>query len=295
MATVTADAQSVGRAIATTHVTWKEVFKRLKPYDKASTHVYGVPRGGMICAGFMAHAVPVIDPARSNLILDDVVDSGATMLRYRTQFPAVPYVNLYNKQGKDAGLGWIRFPWEEHDQPRDAVVRLIQHIGEDANREGLADTPDRVLRALREMTDGYMQNPEHILKARFESDTDELIVLRGIRFTSLCEHHMLPFVGTATVGYIPSEHVIGISKLARLVQCYARRLQIQERLTQQVAAALMKHAKPLGVGVVLTAKHSCMGCRGANQPDSDMITSAMLGVLRDKPEARAELMAVVVP
>lgn len=161
------------------------------------------------------------------------------------------------------------------------------------DRDGLRETPARVLRAFREMTAGYSEDPAKILATTFEAAHDELIVLNGIRFVSLCEHHLLPFHGTASVGYIPKGRVVGISKLARLVQCFARRLQIQERLTEQVARALQEHAHAVGVGVVINAHHACMGCRGVRQPDADMVTSVMLGILRECATARSEFMSIV--
>jgi GTP cyclohydrolase I len=122
---------------------------------------------------------------------------------------------------------------------------------------------------------------------------DEMVVLRGVRFQSLCEHHLLPFVGVAHVGYVPVARVVGLSKLARLVACFARRLQIQERMTDQIAQAIMEHLKPKGAAVVIEATHSCMAFRGAAQSDARMVTSSMLGVMREKPEARAEFLRLV--
>ena len=174
----------------------------------------------------------------------------------------------------------------------EAVRNLLRLINEDPNRDGLKDTPRRVLAMYRELTAGYEMNPADLLTRTFEETSDELIVLDGIEFTSLCEHHLLPFIGTATIGYIPRDRVVGISKLARLVDCYARRLQVQERMTRQIAEAMMAHLKPEGCGVVLVAHHSCMGCRGVRKPEARMITSALHGVLRDKPEARSEFLAL---
>jgi len=174
----------------------------------------------------------------------------------------------------------------------DAVRCLLHTIGEDIDREGLLDTPKRVVKALTEMTVGYDMDPAEALSTTFDVDHDSLVVLRGIRFASMCEHHMLPFTGTATVGYIPSGRVVGLSKLARVVDVFAKRLQVQERLTEQVANAVMEHVDAAGCGVVIRAHHGCMGCRGVKQPDAEMITSCMLGVLRDDPAARAELMSV---
>lgn len=174
-----------------------------------------------------------------------------------------------------------------------AVEALLVTIGEDPEREGLQDTPARVVKALLEMTAGYNQEPVEILATTFGADGyDEMVVLRGIRFTSLCEHHLLPFSGVAHVGYVPKDRVVGLSKLARLVECYGKRLQLQERMTRQIAEALIEHLEPLGAGVVVSAQHSCMGCRGVRQPDAAMVTSAMLGVLRTDAAARTEFMAL---
>ena len=287
MAAVTATAQRLERQIS-----WFEVFGRLEQVDNVGTNVYGVPRGGMICAGFMSKAVNVIDPADADVIIDDVVDSGRTRDEYKARYPGTPFVGLWDKT-KDDRREWLIFPWEQngHERgPTDAVVRILEFIGEDPTREGLVDTPDRVLRALREMTSGKTVNPEKLLEARFTVDHDEMVLLRGVRFTSLCEHHILPFIGSATVGYIPNGKVIGLSKLARVVDCFARRLQLQERMTEQIAQTIQKHVAPLGVGVIIKASHSCLGCRGAKQPDTDMVTSCLLGYLRERPETRAEFM-----
>jgi GTP cyclohydrolase I len=171
----------------------------------------------------------------------------------------------------------------------DAVVSLLRMIGEDPSRNGLLETPRRVVAALREMTSGYNESPSEILSKTFEETSDELIVLRGIEFYSICEHHLLPFYGTVSVGYLPGE-VVGISKLARLVHCFARRLQIQERLTGQIAGAISEHLHARGVAVIVTAHHLCMGCRGVKQPSTELVTSAMLGTLRDDAVTRAEFL-----
>lgn len=171
----------------------------------------------------------------------------------------------------------------------EAVSTLLRFIGEDPSRDGLADTPDRVVRAWREMTAGYGEDPAEILSRTFEETSDELVILDGISFYSTCEHHLLPFYGTASIGYLPGK-VVGISKLARLVQCYARRLQIQERMTKQIAAAIATHLDARGVGVVVRAHHLCMGCRGARQPATQMVTSSMLGVLRNDAVSRSEFL-----
>jgi GTP cyclohydrolase I len=189
--------------------------------------------------------------------------------------------------------GWVQFPWEHDSAPTDAVVRLLQFVGEDVKRDGLIKTPARVVKALGEMTEGYKQDPAEILSTTFDVAYDEMVVLRNIQFTSMCEHHMLPFIGEATVAYIPGKRVVGLSKLARLVHCFARRLQVQERMTQQIAQAIQEHLTPQGVGVVVSAHHQCMSCRGVRQSGGKMITSTLLGAFRDDPAARAEFLAFV--
>lgn len=174
---------------------------------------------------------------------------------------------------------------------RQGVRNMLVLAGQDPDSPDLQDTPHRVLAAFLEMTSGYDEPVADLFKT-FDDHSDEMVVLSGIRFASLCEHHLLPFVGTATVGYIPRDRVVGVSKLARVVDAYARRLQVQERLTRQVADAIELHLEPVGVGVVMQAHHACMGVRGACQPDALMTTSAMHGALRDKPEARAEFLAL---
>lgn len=170
-----------------------------------------------------------------------------------------------------------------------AVRDLLLSMGEDPARNGLLETPARVCKALREMTEGYRMDPAVILSKTFAESYDEVVILRDIAFTSLCEHHLLPFIGTVDIGYIPGK-VVGLSKLARLVDCFAKRLQMQERLARQIAGALELHLEAKGVAVVIRGTHACMSCRGVRKPGSEMITSLMLGVFRDHPEARAEFL-----
>jgi GTP cyclohydrolase I len=170
-----------------------------------------------------------------------------------------------------------------------AVATLLEYVGEDPMRDGLLDTPSRVVRALRELTSGYDEDPAQILSRTFDESSDELILLRDIAFHSTCEHHLLPFHGTVTIGYLPGK-VVGISKLARLVDCFARRLQIQERMTTQIAQAIETHLESRGTGVIVSARHLCMACRGVKQESSAMVTSAMLGGLRADASSRAEFL-----
>lgn len=171
----------------------------------------------------------------------------------------------------------------------EAVTALLRLVGEDPERDGLRETPRRVVKAFLEMTAGYDESPADILSKTFAEHSDELIVLRGIDFHSMCEHHLLPFQGVAHVGYLPGK-VVGISKLARLVHCFARRLQIQERMTQQIASAVETHLEARGVGVIVAAHHLCMGCRGVRLPNTQLVTSAMLGTLRNSAETRSEFL-----
>ena len=175
-----------------------------------------------------------------------------------------------------------------------AIRDLILWVGEDPDREGLRQTPARVVKAFSEMTEGYGADIPKILSKTFESDGyDEIVVLRGIRFTSLCEHHLLPFVGQAAVGYIPGDRVVGLSKLERLVHAVSRRFQIQERMTIEIVDWLAECLDPLGAGVVVRAHHSCMGCRGVRDQDAQMVTSSLVRSFRDKPEARAEFFRMI--
>lgn len=172
----------------------------------------------------------------------------------------------------------------------EVLANLIGELG--GNAEAVANTPLRFLKALHEMTRGRLEDPAVILSKRFAAGSDELVVLRGIEFVSLCEHHLLPFTGTADVGYLPPEsgEVVGLSKLARLVDCFARRLQIQERMTHDIAHSLMTCLVAKGAAVVVRARHSCMGCRGVKKPGAEMVTSCVLGLFRTEPGLRAEFL-----
>jgi GTP cyclohydrolase I len=175
----------------------------------------------------------------------------------------------------------------------EAAVRvLIEWAGDDPGREGLLETPGRVVRAYRQLFAGYEEDPREYLEKTFEEvgGYDELVVLRDIRVVSFCEHHMLPFIGRAHVGYLPTKRVVGISKLSRVVNAFARRLQIQEKLTADIAEAIQDILEPQGVGVMIEAEHSCMTMRGVNTPGSNLITSRLMGVIRDDPRTREEFL-----
>jgi len=176
-----------------------------------------------------------------------------------------------------------------------AVRTLLRWAGDNPNREGLVDTPSRVVRAYEEFFSGYHEDPEEILRRTFEETDgyDEMVLLRDIRLESHCEHHVVPIIGKAHVAYLPDKRVVGISKLARVVEIYARRLQIQEKLTAQIANCIQEVLHPRGVAVVIEAAHQCMTTRGVRKPGVTMVTSRMLGAFRDDPSTRREFMALI--
>ena len=176
----------------------------------------------------------------------------------------------------------------------EAVRTLLVELGEDPDRQGLSGTPDRVRRMYAELTYGYAADPEALLnKAAFEVDYDEMVVVRDIEFFSLCEHHLLPFFGKAHVGYLPRGRIIGLSKIPRVVDMYAHRLQVQERLTQQVAGFLMERLNPKGVGCVIEARHLCTVMRGVKKQEATMVTSSMLGTFRADARTRSEFLTFI--
>jgi GTP cyclohydrolase IA len=176
----------------------------------------------------------------------------------------------------------------------DLVRVMLSQIGEDPARDGLRRTPERFERALRYLTSGYHQDPEKVLSgAMFAVCYDQMVVVKDIDLFSLCEHHILPFFGKCHVAYIPDKRVVGLSKIPRLVNIYSRRLQIQERLTNQIAQAIQKGIQPLGVGVVIEARHLCMAMRGVEKHRTETITSAMLGAFRENQQTREEFLALI--
>ena len=192
----------------------------------------------------------------------------------------------------------VQQPAETSEQPTDSleahVRAILASLGEDPDREGLEKTPKRVATAWRFLTGGYREDPDTIINgALFTEDYEEMIVEKDIDFYSLCEHHMLPFHGKAHVAYLPRKKIVGVSKLARLVDAYARRLQVQERLTNQIANTIMERIKPLGAAVVMEAEHMCMRMRGVQKQNSTIITSALLGAFRTEEKTRAEFMTLI--
>jgi GTP cyclohydrolase I len=174
-----------------------------------------------------------------------------------------------------------------------AVKEILLAVGEDVEREGLKKTPTRVANMYAELLAGMHEDPKQHLRSVFTEDYDEIVLLRDIPFYSICEHHLMPFIGSAHIAYLPSGGILGVSKLARIVDCFARRLQTQERLTGQIADFIMNNLKPRGAAVVLEASHSCMTIRGIKKPGSVMVTSALRGIFRRDPKSRSEIMSLM--
>lgn len=282
------------------YMTWEEVDKRLKKIPSFKK-MYGVPRGGEVVAGLKSTAGFYHAPtaADADIVVDDIIDSGATMKRVlgsivgRRKLPKF-YALVDKRVPKDKALGWVVFPWESKDASSDiadTVVRQLEFLGENPKREGLVDTPKRVVEALKEMTAGLHLDPTEHLKVTFNEKCDEMVVVRDIPYFSLCEHHLLPFFGKVTVAYLPNRSVVGLSKVPRMIDGYARRPQVQERFTQQIADAMEKTLKPFGVGVLVTGSHMCQRMRGVKS-EGEMLTCALRGAFRTDPMARAEFMAL---
>jgi GTP cyclohydrolase I len=200
------------------------------------------------------------------------------------------------KNGKNARTNRSQGPGRpSRGEAEEAVRVLIRWAGDDPSREGLLGTPDRVIRSYEEFFAGYDSDPVEILTRTFEeiAGYDEMVVLKDIRFESHCEHHMLPIIGRAHVAYLPDHRVVGISKLARIVEAYARRLQIQEKMTAEIASAIDEVLQPKGVAVVIDAAHQCMTTRGVHKPGVSMVTSRMLGAFRDNPSTRREFLSII--
>lgn len=266
--------------------------------------LYGVPRGGIPVVYLLMSLAPkmfsISDTAEdAHVIIDDIVDSGRTKRRYVEKYPQKPFhalcdfLEMGHRQGR-----WVVFPWEVSEQGADSsaddiVVRLLQKIGENPNRGGLIETPKRVLKAWEEWTSGYGQDPRVHLKC-FEDGAeryDQMVAVKDLPFYSHCEHHLAAFFGTATIAYLPDKKVVGLSKLGRVLRIFSRRLQVQERLTCQIADALHECLEPRGVGVLLRARHLCMESRGLSTQGHHTETCALRGLfLEDK--VKSEFLAL---
>lgn len=263
---------------------------------------YPIPRGGVPVAYLLGSLVPrllIVDtPQEADIFIDDLIDSGSTCERYCDEYPGKPFFALLDKRTDEQFRGeWIVFPWEVTDTGADAsgddiVVRLLQLVGEDPTREGLQETPARVVKAWRHWCSGYGKDPAKLLKVFKDGGEtyDQLVLVKDIPIYSHCEHHLAAIIGTASIAYIPNGKIVGLSKLSRLADMFARRLQVQERLTDQIADALFKHLEPKGVGVLIKARHLCMESRGICQQGHHTVTTALRGVIKDEPETRAEFL-----
>lgn len=262
---------------------------------------YAVPRGGIPVAYLLQGLVGfhiTSNPADADIFIDDLIDSGSTCERYCDEYPGKPFFALLDKRTDEQFRGeWIVFPWEVTDEGADdsgadIITRLLQLVGEDPTREGLTETPTRVVKAWRHWCSGYGKDPAKLLKV-FEDGGetyDQMVLVKDIPIYSHCEHHLAAIIGTASIAYIPNGKIVGLSKLSRLADMFARRLQVQERLTDQIADALFKHLEPKGVGVLIKARHLCMESRGICQQGHHTVTTALRGVIKDEPETRAEFL-----
>lgn len=262
---------------------------------------FPIPRGGVPAAYAFASNfnVDIVDtPEEADFFIDDIIDSGDTMREWCERYPGKPFFALVDKTDPiEAALypGYVVFPWEgdSNTSIEGNVRRLLQFAGDDPSREGLLETPRRVAKALSHWFSGYDKDPKSILKV-FEDggeNYDQMVVVKDIPIYSKCEHHMADIFGTATIAYIPNGKIVGLSKLSRLADMFARRLQVQERLTANIADALQEHLQPKGVGVIIKARHMCMESRGICQQGHHTVTTALRGVILNEPATRAEFLS----
>mgnify|MGYP005812527301 CR=1 FL=1 len=271
-------------------ITWDEVFHRLNKITSCfdeDTLVYGIPRGGMIVAGLTGRVTDNVHEA--HIIIDDLYDSGTTYKRWHKKYPDKKFIFLYDKR-KEYQNTWLEFPWEYtgEKEVEENVIRILEYLGEDATREGLKDTPKRYIKFWKE----FLSPPEFNFTTFESEEYDEIIAQTNIPFYSVCEHHLAPFFGYGTIAYIPNKRIVGLSKLARTLDTYSRRLQNQERITTQIAELLMEKLEAKGVAVILKAKHLCMEMRGVKKHDTWTTTSKMIGFFKDDEKARNEIMQI---
>ena len=262
---------------------------------------YAVPRGGIPVAYLLQGLVGfhiTSDPADADIFIDDLIDSGSTCERYCDEYPGKAFFALLDKRIDEVFRGeWIVFPWEVTDEGTDdsgtdVITRLLQLVGEDPSREGLLETPARVVKAWRHWCSGYGKDAGALLKV-FEDGAekyDQMVLVKDIPIYSHCEHHLAAIIGTASIAYIPNGKIVGLSKLSRLADMFARRLQVQERLTDQIADALVEHLQPVGVGVIIKARHLCMESRGVCQQGHHTVTTALRGAIKEEPQTRSEFL-----
>jgi len=251
--------------------------------------VYPVPRGGIYAALLLGFEI-VDSPDKANVIVDDLIDSGSTKAQHEVLYPDKPFYALLTKAHDDL---WIEFPWERnqrnpHESVTDNVSRILQYLGEDVSREGLLETPKRYIKAMEE----FLSPPEFNMTT-FQADSQDMIIVDNITFESMCEHHLFPFHGVGHIGYIPTDKMVGISKIPRTLELFSRRLQNQERIGSQVADHLMHHLQPKGVIVILEAAHMCMCMRGVRKPGAMTKTSALRGLFCTDSDLRNEFLQLI--
>jgi len=274
---------------------------RLITIDKlVGKKCYAIPRGGI--PALLAVAASGINitiahsPEEADFFIDDIIDSGATKKRFSHLYPCKPFFALIDKADYPEH-GWVVFPWEGEAEGgiEDNIRRMLQFIGEDPNREGLLETPKRVAKAYQEWFDGYATDIASLFKTFTDGaeNCDEMIIIDSIPVESFCEHHMARFHGIAHVAYIPNGRIVGLSKIPKLVKAYSHRLQVQERLTNQIADALAEHLDARGVAVVVQCEHTCMSSRGVRVHGTMTTTSSMRGLFMTEAATRAEFMSLI--
>ena len=263
---------------------------------------YPIPRGGIPAAYAIQDReycpFTIVDkPEDADFFIDDIIDSGSTMRKYCDEYNGRPFIALIDKTAGMYLDEWVVFPWEvsKHgdESGEDIVVRLLQYVGENPERGGLLETPKRVLKAWKHWCGGYEMDAKSILKT-FEDGAegcDEMVV-RVVPFYSHCEHHLAAIIGHAVVAYIPNKKIVGLSKIDRVVDMFARRLQVQERLTNQIAEAIQENLEPKGVAVWVNARHLCIESRGVRNQNSATDSLALRGVFKEDPRTRSEFLAV---
>lgn len=262
--------------------------------------VFGVPTKGIFAGLALSRHLNLVmtdEPEEADFIIDDILDSGDTLRKWTRRYPTKPFLVLVDKTKLPNKNEWVEFPWETPNQLNETVqgniIRILQFIGENPQREGLRETPDRVAKAWKHWGSGYNVDIKSLLKV-FEDGAegcDEMVLVRNIPFYSHCEHHMAPFFGTATVAYLPNKKIVGLSKLSRLVSAFALRLQVQERLTGQIADAIIEHLDAKGAGVFISARHLCMESRGVERQGSNTETTALRGLFFTDPMVRTEFLS----
>ena len=267
-----------------TFINWEQIFERANKIKEKypDAKFWGIPRGGQVVAGILGNAVDNMNDC--DVIVDDLIDSGATYNKYISHNK--PIEVLIDKR-KEFTNEWIVFPWENAEGDIDVnITRLLQYFGEDVEREGLKETPKRYIKFLKE----FLNPPKWNCTTFNGEGYDEMIIQTNIPFYSLCEHHLAPFFGYGTIAYIPNKRIVGLSKLARTLETFARRLQNQERITTQVAEFLVEKLKPRGVAVQLTAKHMCMEMRGVKKHNTWTTTTKLIGRFKEDNSVRMEFL-----